>query len=429
MKQAEEVKARAARRAADIEAQDELFNRQMVAQEQERVNPRQMLANNALQWMVKDTGALGDDQTYFDYGESTWDPSYVLTADEGRLARRAEAADRRQSTADGYKDTYMSPPPRDAFMSPQGGGAAQSWQKSYNPTQHKEIQGFLDRNPGDESRIGSALGFKKLGGASGNAPAAPGNIGRSNSLNMGSLVAGNRNNSDLVRRPQVDPRPESYRPQMATPSPRRETAAAPGLAQQDVVRNIRAQQQNRDQEYRNAAAPDPLPWNKPSADEWREFRASQNNTTTRIPEEALSSVWRNREAERQAMMARGDRQFQNSVSNYRNMGQIPIEAGMTEESTAIGLGGHGRAYGVPKKTLSWDRASPEQIQEMQQMRDRQMREQQIRGASPQQIQQMQRMRDEQMREQQMRGGQFRGSLPQVPRGLSMAGLANPRWRA
>ena len=109
MKQAEEVKARAALRAGDVEAQNELFNRQMVAQEQEKINPREMLSNNALQWMVKDTGALDDDQTYFNYSDTTWDPRHVLTADSGRLARQASEADRRQSTPDGYRDVFMSP--------------------------------------------------------------------------------------------------------------------------------------------------------------------------------------------------------------------------------------------------------------------------------------------------------------------------------
>jgi hypothetical protein len=245
MKQAEEVKARHARRAADIEAQDELFNRRMFAQEQERVNPRQMLANNALQWMVKDTGALDDDQTYFDYSESTWDPSYVLTADEGRLARRAAAADRRQSTPDGYKDTYMSPPPRDAFMSPQRGRGQRG-------------------------------------------------------LNMGALV-GSR----------------GFLPR--TPPPRGRTLGS-----------------------------------------LRDFGAST----------------RNREAERQAMMARGDRQFQNSVSNYRNRGRIPVDAGMVAESTTIG------PRGVTTQAAAFEEVP-----------------------------------------------RFRASRPGVPRGLSMAGLAHPRWRA
>jgi hypothetical protein len=122
------------------------------------------------------------------------------------------------------------------------------------------------------------------------------------------------------------------------------------------------------------------------------------------------AVIRNRE--RNAMMARGDRRFQDSASNYRTMGDLAME-----------------------------NASPQQMQQMQQMQDQQqmqqMQGQQMRNVSPQQMQQMQ-MQDQQAqaqqmqqaRAQQMRGGQFRGSLPQVPRGLNMGGLANAgRWRA
>ena len=399
--------------AMAAERSGELHNRRMQAQEQQQNFPRRRVANAALQWGLKDTGAL--EAGYFNYRPETWDADYVVNADDGRLARQVETGDQA-----GNAFTYLSPP--------QGGGGNQSWRTQYDPKQHQEIEGFLGSNPGDESRIGSALGFGKIGGSSGST--------------MGSLVGGNRNNSDLVRRPtapQVDPRPEAYRPEIARPSPRRETAAAPGLAQQDAVRNIRAQQQNRDQEYRNAAAPDPHPFlsRTPApgtntgfmgGENWfldRQDRQAGGPGLKPIPEGGYQdaggvrrgqidlspeAVIRNRE--RNAMMARGDRRFQDSASNYRTMGDLAME-----------------------------NASPQQMQQMQQMQDQQqmqqMQGQQMRNVSPQQMQQMQ-MQDQQAqaqqmqqaRAQQMRGGQFRGSLPQVPRGLNMGGLANAgRWRA
>ena len=41
---------------------------------------------------------------------------------------------------------------------------ANDWQKQYAPKHHQEISGFLGANPGDESRIGSALGIDPIQG-------------------------------------------------------------------------------------------------------------------------------------------------------------------------------------------------------------------------------------------------------------------------
>ena len=57
---------------------------------------------------------------------------------------------------------------------------ANDWQKQYAPKHHQEIGGFLGNNPGDESRIGSALGIDPIpgwdGATTGDTGAIPGEI-------------------------------------------------------------------------------------------------------------------------------------------------------------------------------------------------------------------------------------------------------------
>ena len=54
---------------------------------------------------------------------------------------------------------------------------ANDWRTKYDPKQHQEIAGFLGANPGDESRIGSALGFEEWDGTTtGDTGAIPGEI-------------------------------------------------------------------------------------------------------------------------------------------------------------------------------------------------------------------------------------------------------------
>jgi hypothetical protein len=54
---------------------------------------------------------------------------------------------------------------------------ANDWRTKYDPKQHQEIAGFLGANPGDESRIGSALGFEEWDGTTtGDTGAIPGQI-------------------------------------------------------------------------------------------------------------------------------------------------------------------------------------------------------------------------------------------------------------
>lgn len=57
---------------------------------------------------------------------------------------------------------------------------ANDWQKQYAPKHHQEISGFLGANPGDESRIGSALGIDPIqgwdGATTGDTEGIPGEI-------------------------------------------------------------------------------------------------------------------------------------------------------------------------------------------------------------------------------------------------------------
>lgn len=57
---------------------------------------------------------------------------------------------------------------------------ANDWQKQYAPKHHQEISGFLGANPGDESRIGSALGIDPIqgwdGATTGDTGGIPGEI-------------------------------------------------------------------------------------------------------------------------------------------------------------------------------------------------------------------------------------------------------------
>ena len=85
---AAETQAKAANQSMQYQREGELHNRRMFAQEQQQQFPRRRAANAALQWGLKDTGAI--EQGLFDYGPNTWDADYVLTADQGRLARQVE---------------------------------------------------------------------------------------------------------------------------------------------------------------------------------------------------------------------------------------------------------------------------------------------------------------------------------------------------
>tara|TARA_R100000808_G_scaffold24612_1_gene57172 strand:+ start:4876 stop:5820 length:945 start_codon:yes stop_codon:yes gene_type:complete len=109
---------RANQQAQATTRQGELFNRQMARAEMNRNMPRARIANAALQWGMKDTGAK--EAGFFDYHPSTWDPNYVMTADQGRLQRQIDEdiAMENQRKHRGFGMATYASPSQDYGMAP-----------------------------------------------------------------------------------------------------------------------------------------------------------------------------------------------------------------------------------------------------------------------------------------------------------------------
>lgn len=109
---------RANQQAQATTRQGELFDRQMARAEMNRNMPRARIANAALQWGMKDTGAK--EAGFFDYHPSTWDPNYVMTADQGRLQRQIDEdiAMENQRKHRGFGMATYASPSQDYGMAP-----------------------------------------------------------------------------------------------------------------------------------------------------------------------------------------------------------------------------------------------------------------------------------------------------------------------
>ena len=120
---ATQAQERSSAQAMANERAGELHNRRMAAQEQQQLFPRRRISNAALQWGMKDSGAV--EQGYFDYYPETWNPNYVLTADKGRLERQV-ARDDVRTAYPRSSFTYLSAPRQGARRAASlgAGGAA-----------------------------------------------------------------------------------------------------------------------------------------------------------------------------------------------------------------------------------------------------------------------------------------------------------------
>ena len=109
---------RANQQAQATTRQGELFDRQMARAEMNRNMPRARIRNAALQWGMKDTGAK--EAGFFDYHPSTWDPNYVMTADQGRLQRQIDEdiAMENQMKHRGFGMATYASPSQDYGMAP-----------------------------------------------------------------------------------------------------------------------------------------------------------------------------------------------------------------------------------------------------------------------------------------------------------------------
>lgn len=115
---ATQAQVRGNQRAQAETRQGELFNRDMARAEMNRNMPRARIANAALQWGMKDTGAK--EAGFFDYHPSTWDPNYVMTADQGRLQRQIDEdiAMENQRKHRGFGMATYASPSKDYGMAP-----------------------------------------------------------------------------------------------------------------------------------------------------------------------------------------------------------------------------------------------------------------------------------------------------------------------
>ena len=114
-REAAKINAIQAQKAADQLTLGSGFNRNMQAQENQQGPPNRRVSNPALQYQMRNTGAI--EQGYFDEWPETWDPNYVRTAEPG-FQQRLSMAQLRQANPEIYnRDAYMSSQPsRDTHM-------------------------------------------------------------------------------------------------------------------------------------------------------------------------------------------------------------------------------------------------------------------------------------------------------------------------
>ena len=115
---ATQAQVRGNQQAQATTRQGELFDRKMARAEMNRNMPRARIANAALQWGMKDTGAK--EAGFFDYHPSTWDPNYVMTADQGRLQSQIDEdiAMENQRKHRGFGMATYASPSQDYGMAP-----------------------------------------------------------------------------------------------------------------------------------------------------------------------------------------------------------------------------------------------------------------------------------------------------------------------